>query len=106
MPPRLADVLIAAYTPRLWPPRVEEALGTVAGVVVTLDWVRAEFGHARMRGRTRAPHAAEWLEELLERGETAIVTEAREEALGLYGKAMRAYRAVRGDGPCLVEHGP
>jgi hypothetical protein len=100
MPRPLADVLVAAYRPTPWPERVELKLGRVTGIVMTLRSVLDCWSRAMPTG---VVGIAGWLEGQLARGDEALADAARAEAMGLYVRALRAYYAARGRGPCLIE---
>ena len=103
MPVSYRDALVALYTERTWPPRIERALGRYAGVVEASPIVRAKYAIALARCRTKAPSPTRWMEELLERVGKAAVAEWLRAAERDCDRALRVYDTVRGRGtPCAA----
>ena len=94
-------VLEALYTERWWPRALVRRLGHLVGVVEALAAVRAEHLAAREQGRTAAPDAGAWLEELALAGSERL-RGGRERADAACGHAVAAYARARGDGPSVV----
>ena len=103
LPASYRDALVALYTERTWPARIEKALGRYAGVVEASPIVRGKYAIALARGRTKAPSPARWIDELLERVGIAAVAEWLRAAERECDRALRVYDTIRGRGtPCAA----
>ena len=81
--------------------RFETSPGHDGRVLEALAAVRAEHLAAREQGRTAAPDAGAWLEELALAGSERL-RGWRERADAACGHAVAAYARARGDGPSVV----
>lgn len=101
VPLSCARTLEALFRERAWPPRVEEALGVLAGPVAAMPVVLAEHLRALAACRTSARTVAAWMEERVA-ADPAALAPWRPEAEMWCRIAVTAYERARGRGPSVV----
>jgi hypothetical protein len=103
MPPRDASVLMAAFEPRPWPPKLEAELGPLTGIAVrVLTAQRGPAKDVRTPRRQDEDAAAAWLNDALGREGSLALAPVRAKAQALFIAALKSYANVRCPGPSVV----
>jgi len=97
-----AGVLMAAYAPRPWPPRLRRTLGRLTGVVVRLVSAGSDWPPDRPTQDVLEVRVARQLELALAVFDRDVFAAYRTSARALLGRALRAYLAERDANPPAV----